>query len=128
MKKKPHFEICVKAGFSGAHHLTGYKGDCERPHGHNWDVRIFVECDELNEAGIGIDFYEVKEAVQSILAELDHRDLNTLSQFQHNNPTCENVAAYIYSALSGKLNREGIRITKVGVSETEEFGVFYWQE
>ena len=105
MANKPHFEICVQAEFSGAHHLRGYRGDCERPHGHNWAVRIFVECAELNEAGISIDFYEVKDAVQSVLAELDHRDLNTLSQFQHKNPTCENVAAYLYLELTRRLNR-----------------------
>ena len=87
-----------------------------------------MECDELNETGIGIDFYEVKDAVQSVLAEIDHRDLNTLPQFQHKNPTCENVAAYLYGELTHRLNRGKNRVTKVGVSETQNFGVFYWEE
>lgn len=128
MARKPHFEVRVQAEFSGAHHLRGYPGDCERPHGHNWTLEVFVECDELNETGIGIDFYKVKDAVQSVLAEIDHRDLNTLPQFQHKNPTSENVAAYLYLELTRRLNRGKTRVTKVGVSETQNFGVFYWEE
>ena len=128
MAKKPHFEIHVRSEFSSAHHLRGYQGDCERTHGHNWTVEVFVECAELNKTGIGIDFYEINEAVQHVLKELDHRDLNTLAQFLNKNPTCENVANYIYGELTCKLNRGKTRVTKVGVSETQNFGVFYWEE
>lgn len=128
MARKAHFEIRVQAEFSAAHHLRGYKGDCERTHGHNWTVEVFVECAKLNKAGIGIDFYDVRDAVQSLLTDLDHRDLNTLTQFQDKNPTCENVAAFLYVELSHKLNRGKTRVTKVGVSETRDFGVLYWEE
>jgi len=128
MASKPHFEICVRSEFSGAHHLKGYKGDCERTHGHNWTVEVVVECNKLDETGIGIDFYDVDNAVQSVLKELDHRDLNTLDQFQDKNPTCENVAAYLYGELTSMLNRKNIRLKKIGVRETQNFGVFYWEE
>lgn len=128
MVNKPHFEIRVQAEFSGAHHLRGYQGSCERAHGHNWTVEVFLECAELNETGICIDFYDVKDAVRSVLQELDHNDLNTLKQFQSKNPSCENVAAYLYGELTRRLNQGNTRVTKVGVSETKNFGVFYWEE
>ncbi len=128
MPRKPHFEIRVQAEFSAAHHLRGYQGACEGPHGHNWTVEVFVECTELNHVGIGIDFYDVKDAVQRVLAEFDHRDLNTLTQFQNENPTCENVAAYLYNELTRRLNSTKTRVTKVGVSECEDFGVYYWDQ
>jgi len=128
MARKPHFEIRVQDEFSGAHHLRGYQGVCERTHGHNWTVEVFVEFSELNETGIGIDFYNVKDAVHSVLQELDHNDLNTLPQFQHKNPTCENVAAYLYGELTHRLNIGKTRVTKVGVSETKNFGIFYREE
>lgn len=128
MARKPHFQIRVQAEFSGAHHLRGYRGDCEKPHGHNWTVEVFVECAELDETGIGIDFYDVKDALQSVLEELDHNDLNTLKQFQSKNPTSENVAAYLYGELTRRLNRGKVRVTKVGVNETRNFGVLYRED
>ena len=34
-----HYEINVQTHFSAAHHLRGYPGNCEKPHGHNWIVK-----------------------------------------------------------------------------------------
>lgn len=87
-----------------------------------------MECAELDETGIGIDFYDVKDALQSVLEELDHNDLNTLKQFQSKNPTSENVAAYLYGELTRRLNRGKVRVTKVGVNETRNFGVLYRED
>ena len=128
MVSKAHFEICVKSQFSAAHHLKGYKGTCEKQHGHNWNIQVFVQFDELNNIGIGIDFCDVKRAVQQIVDKLDHTDLNTLPQFQDKNPSSENIAAYLYRELSEKLTSEKIRVTKVGVNETPNFGLVYWEE
>jgi len=128
MVSKPHFEICVQSQFSAAHHLNGYKGTCERQHGHNWQVKVFVQYTELDEIGIGIDFCDITKALHNILAELDHTDLNTLPQFKQKNPSCENIAAYLYKALAKKLTREKIRVSKVTVSETPNCGVVYWEE
>ncbi len=50
------FEVSIETHFSAAHALRGYPGDCARLHGHNWTVRVFVRCRELDETGIGIDF------------------------------------------------------------------------
>lgn len=128
MARKPHFEICVQSQFSAAHHLKGYKGTCERPHGHNWNIQVFVQFDELNNIGIGIDFCDVKRVVQQIVDKLDHTDLNTLPQFKDKNPSSENIAAYLYWELSKKLTDEKIQVTKVGVNETPNFGLVYWEE
>ena len=128
MARKSRYEIRVRSEFSGAHHLKGFQGGCERMHGHNWIVDVFIECAKLDKTGIGIDFYAVKDAIESILTEFDHNDLNTLIQFQKKNPSSENIAKYIYVKLKRKLNKRNTRVTKVGVSETQNFGVFYWEE
>ena len=125
---RSHFEVHVRTHFSAGHHLRGYPGNCERPHGHNWTVDVYVDCVQLNDIGIGVDFRDVKAAVKRILTQFDHSDLNELPLFQTENPTCENVAKYLYRELATNLNADGIRLTKVGVSETDTCGVFYWED
>jgi 6-pyruvoyltetrahydropterin/6-carboxytetrahydropterin synthase len=128
MAMQKHFEVYVQTHFSAAHHLRNYPGNCAKPHGHNWTVDIHIECDRLNEIGIGIDFRDVKAAVKAVLEELDHTDLNVLPAFQNNNPTSENIAQYLYQELTKKLNAPGIRLIKLRVSETANCGVWYWED
>ena len=122
------FEVYVKTHFSAAHSLRGYAGDCARVHGHNWMVEVFVRCAELDELGIGLDFRDVRTAVEEVLAELDHRDLNDLPLFTEQNPTSENIARFIYKELSRRLNTGKIQVSRVKVSETPGEGAFYWEE
>jgi len=122
-----HYEIHVQTHFSAAHHLRGYPGNCENPHGHNWTVDVYIECDNLNEIGIGIDFRDVKAVVKGLLKELDHVDLNTLPQFQNENPSSENVAKYLYRELKRHLEAPEVRVTKVRVAESPTCGVTYWE-
>lgn len=128
MATKAHFEIYVQTHFAAAHHLRGYDGNCAKPHGHNWVVDAYVMCDKLNEIGIGIDFRDVKEAAKAILHELDHSDLNALPQFQGQNPSSENVAEYLYRELTSRLSAQGVRVTKLRVSESPNCGVLYWED
>jgi len=128
MAEASHYEIWVQTHFSAAHHLRGYPGDCERPHGHNWTVDVYIECDALNEIGIGIDFRDVKAAVKGFLEELDHNDLNTLPQFQNENPTSENIAKHLYGELQSKISTPSTRLTRVRVAEGPACGVTYWED
>ena len=119
------YDLYVKTHFSAAHCLEGYKGDCSRIHGHNWIIEVFVECKELDEIGIGIDFRDIKGAVKDVLHGLDHFNLNDLPAFKNVNPTSENIAKFLYKELSKKLNTDVVRISKVKVSETPGAGAFY---
>ena len=105
----------VETDFSAAHQLRGYKGSCERLHGHNWKVQIFLEGEELDEIGMLIDFREVKEKANRLIEKLDHRYLNELPEFSKVNPTTENIARYIFRELSKEINN----IKKVTVWESE---------
>ncbi len=122
------FEVCVKTHFAAAHHLRGYAGDCAHVHGHNWIVEVYVRCRQLNELGIGVDFRDIKQAVQESLVQLDHCDLNALPAFQEVNPTSENIARFIYRELAARLNTEQVRVSKVKVCETPDAGAYYWEE
>lgn len=60
--------------FSAAHFIT-YSGDvCERLHGHNWRVEAAVE-GPLDRNGYVFDFIALRDSLQCIVNDLDHRML-----------------------------------------------------
>jgi 6-pyruvoyltetrahydropterin/6-carboxytetrahydropterin synthase len=60
--------------FSAAHFIT-YNGNiCERLHGHNWRVAVEV-AGPLDENQYVFDFIALRDAVQKIVNDLDHRML-----------------------------------------------------
>ena len=84
----------VKDKFSAAHFLREYQGQCEKVHGHTFEVEVAVEVRELGPTGIGIDFTEIKARLASILP--DHTLLNDVYPF---NPSAENLARRFFEEL-----------------------------
>jgi 6-pyruvoyltetrahydropterin/6-carboxytetrahydropterin synthase len=60
--------------FSAAHFITFNGNICERLHGHNWRTAVEV-AGPLDENRYVFDFIALREALQSIVNELDHRML-----------------------------------------------------
>jgi len=119
------FDVFIKTHFSAGHHLRNYPGNCERPHGHNWNVQVTVRALELDELGMGIDFRTLKGAVKQVLDGLDHCDLNEHPAFLERNPSSENLALYIYDQLKPALGTTRYQLHSVTVGETESTGVTY---
>ena len=119
------FDVFIKTHFSAGHHLRNYPGNCEKPHGHNWNVQVTVRATELDELGMGIDFRTVKSAVKVVMDDLDHCDLNNHPAFLTQNPSSENLARYIFQQLTPALTSERYRLYSVMVGETENTGVTY---
>lgn len=64
--------------FSAAHFIT-FNGDvCERLHGHNWRTAAEIE-GPLDENQYVFDFIALRDQLQSIVNELDHRMLLPLA-------------------------------------------------
>lgn len=84
----------VKDTFQAAHYLKGYKGKCEKIHGHSFCVEVSIEVTELNSIGIGYDFKDIKKKLSTILP--DHTLLNDIFPF---NPTAENLSRYFFQEL-----------------------------
>lgn len=121
------FEISSEANFSAAHHLKNYDGPCENVHGHNWRVKVFVRCAELNELGIGIDFRSLKNALTDVIKDLDHSDLNVVFDPIGQNPSSENIAKYIFNKIGALLNAGQCRVVRVEVSETPGNSASYFE-
>ena len=98
------YKVKVISDFSAAHFLRNYKGKCENMHGHNWKVEAVVSSPGVDSLGLVIDFKELKEKLNEILADLDHKVLNNLDYFKNINPTSELIAHYIFVRLKEKIS------------------------
>jgi len=117
------YEVKVKSKFSSAHNLRGYKGKCEELHGHNWHIEVVAHDAELNDIGMVVDFGALKQMLNEILSQLDHKHLNKIEYFQTVNPTSENIARYIHDELTKKSSK--INIKTVTVWETDSSSATY---
>ncbi len=66
------YELTIETGFASAHQLRGYKGKCEKVHGHNWKVQVSVTAERLNDIDLAIDFHDLKRIANDIISPLDH--------------------------------------------------------
>ena len=119
------YSVSIETHFSAAHLLRNYKGKCENLHGHNWKVEVTVSTETLDEAGMAIDFSELKQKTNAIIEQFDHQYLNEIKYFKKVNPSSENIAAYIFNLLKEKLDDKNVRLTKVSVWESENSKASY---
>lgn len=123
------FELSIKDDFGAAHRIVNYPGKCNNLHGHNWIVEAVVYGKELDELGMLVDFKKLKKALKEILAELDHHYLNELPAFTEENPSAENLAAYIYHKLEQHENiMNKCRVKFVKIWETQNSAALYYEE
>jgi len=122
----PRFELSITTHFSAAHQLRDYPGDCARLHGHNWHVTLYIECTELDELGLGIDYKIMKTELKQALEPWDHYNLNDVAPFDQINPSSENVARELYNEMSRRLDNERLRVSRIDISETCTAKVTYW--
>ncbi len=120
------YELMIETHFSAAHQLREYAGDCARLHGHNWHVRLYVECAELDKLGMGIDYKIMKTELKAALKPWDHYNLNDVAPFDVINPTSENVAAELYKEMAGRLDNDRLKVSRIEISETCTAKVTYW--
>jgi 6-pyruvoyltetrahydropterin/6-carboxytetrahydropterin synthase len=95
-------------------------------------VQVSVRGPKLNEAGLLLDFSDLKKALRSILGELDHQYLNDLPAFAERNTSAENIALHVYERLAGMMGEalasNGARIVEVSVQETDTATAVYRPE
>jgi len=121
------FELMVDTTFAAAHQLRGYKGKCEQLHGHNWKVQVHVVAEKLNDVDMAMDFHDLKELLNEVVAPLDHSFLNDIFPFTEKNPSSENIAKWIYDSLNKKLSDEQVQVSAVTVWESETAAATYYE-
>lgn len=127
-----------KIHFCAGHRVLGHENKCATPHGHNYNVYITAEAEELDTVGRVIDFSILKEKIGGWI---DHYWDHTFLVFEEDttliaalqsvpahkshfvcsfNPTAENMAEYLLNVVGPKLLvGTNVQLTKVVVEETE---------
>lgn len=121
------YRLTVKTGFAAAHNLINYQGDCENLHGHNWKVEVTVTAEELDKAGLAIDFKVLKRETNTLLDELDHKYVNQHPYFKDLSPSSENISRYLFQELSRRLNNDTIKVERIGVWESDNACAEYYE-
>ena len=117
--KQPTYEVVVHQEFSSAHGLRHYHGVAEPLHGHNFRVEVVLRGKRLqNKVKYLVDFVELQRILQAIIKPMDHVNLNEWPPFDKENPSAENLAAYIGTQLASRWKAPGVRIASVTVWET----------
>jgi 6-pyruvoyltetrahydropterin/6-carboxytetrahydropterin synthase len=119
------YELKVVSHFAAAHQLSMVAEKCENLHGHNWKVEVYVAGERLNNAGVVMDFGEIKRHLSEIISGLDHTYLNDLVFLQEGNPSSENIARHIAIAMQEKITDPSVRISRVTTWESEDASATY---
>lgn len=111
-------KVCRRETFNAAHRLhnpsfsaeknTEVFDKCNNPnyHGHNYVLETFVEGPIDPETGYVIDMKILSDLIKDeVLESFDHQNLNLdCPEFEHLNPTAENIAIVIWNKLRIKLD------------------------
>lgn len=121
--------------FDSAHFLTDYYGKCENLHGHQWEVVVYLGCEDLQPEGteqdMVMDFTQFKKKVRALCDSLDHTFLveegslkpATIAALEDEGftltilpfrTTAENLARY----MAEQLIAEGLPVCQVDCYET----------
>ena len=124
------YEVTVEADFSSGHYLRNYHGRCENPHGHNYKVRVTLVGKELDQAGLLLDFKQLKHVMRPVIDRIDHQMLNDLEPFTEINPSAENLARYFYDQTSAQLQdmtSGRVRVKNCTIWETDTTSAIYYE-
>ncbi len=123
------WRLAVRSEFSSSHALRNYQGKCENLHGHNFSVEVVVQGDTLTQdTELLLDFSVIKDELKRVLESLDHRDLNATPPFDSLNPSSENLARHIFKQLAPHVQKHGVRMYSVTVSEKAAQSATYFEE
>ncbi len=130
-------KVCRRETFNAAHRLhnpnfsaeknTEVFDKCNNPnyHGHNYVLETFVEGPIDPDTGYVIDMKILSDMIKDeVLESFDHQNLNLdCPEFEHLNPTAENIAIVIWNKLRIKLDSK--YELEIRLWETDRNSVLY---
>lgn len=118
--------IIKRFKFDSAHFLPGhYK--CGEMHGHTWVLKVSLQGEKNPDSQMVIDFHLVKDIVNELIIDkLDHKCLNELGLSFSGNPTCENLAEWIFLTLKNQFMPYGVELQRIKLAETEDNYIAYY--
>tara|TARA_B100000959_G_C14905009_1_gene592619 strand:+ start:775 stop:1137 length:363 start_codon:yes stop_codon:yes gene_type:complete len=117
------YRICVSTSFNAMHAVT-IQGVDETPHSHDWKVSVTLTGPELDNDGLLMDFVEVEQILERIVAPLRNSDLNKSEAFKKTNPSAERIAHYIGEAMRLE-TPSPIQVQSISITEAPNCKVIY---
>ena len=111
------FEISYETGFCATHQLMRGGQALEPLHGHDWRVEVVAAGERLDDAGLLIDFEDLRRVLGEIVARYHYGDLNTHPDFAGQCPSAEVVARHLFRELRAGLGAAGSALVRVRVHE-----------
>lgn len=143
------YEVKTKVSFEAAHRLYNvdtYSSECrDNLHGHSYKVEVLVGVNDLNNAGMVIDFKLLKKTIKDVIEDkYDHscilRNSDPIAKvvkenckkviIVDNSPTAEWMAKEFYEMIQSRMNTfsSDLHVISVGVQETENNIGYYLPE
>jgi 6-pyruvoyltetrahydropterin/6-carboxytetrahydropterin synthase len=136
----PTVRVTRRVHFSAAHRLHSpvlsdeenrrIFGLCNSPnwHGHNYELDVTVEGQPDPVTGYVVDLGVVRAAAESVIADLDHRNLNLdVPWLEGVIPSTENLVVAIWERLKPRLPAAG-KLVRLVLWETPRNAAEYWGE
>ena len=117
-----------------AHSLRGgVFGPAQALHGATFVIDAAFFSEELDDNGIVIDIGRAHEALNAVVAALNYRNLDVVSEFKGSNTTTEFLTKYIFERLAknardGELGRDGRELKAIRVTLSESHVARAWYE
>jgi 6-pyruvoyl-tetrahydropterin synthase len=128
------FAVEVSDQIMIAHSFRGEVfGPAQALHGATFVVRAAFLSEKLDANGIVVDIGRAHEALKSVLAPLNFRNLDDLPQFKGTNTTTEFLTRFVFDQLaeaarSNALGRDGRELNAIRVTVSESPTARAWYE
>jgi 6-pyruvoyltetrahydropterin/6-carboxytetrahydropterin synthase len=132
-KKRCMMKIAKEFRWEMGHRLPFHKGKCKNLHGHSYKMLVEFE-GELNNDGMVMDYYDVKNLIAPLVEELDHsvmvkdddtelinalKSINSRMNIVPFHTTAENICFYFLEKIKKLNTNKNLKKVRVWVYETE---------
>jgi 6-pyruvoyl-tetrahydropterin synthase len=128
------FAVEVRDHIMIAHSFRGAVfGPAQALHGATFVVDAAFMADALDANGIVVDIGQAHDALKTVLAPLNYRNLDEIPAFKGANTTTEFLTKHIFDRLAeaargGKLGRDGHELKAIRVTISESHVARAWYE
>ena len=120
------YELGIKRDFIARHFLIGGDWGPENfPNSHHYVLELQLEGSELDQHGYLVDIVDVEKHLDEIVNYYREQMLNEKPEFAGLNPSIENFARILATALSERIKAENISELKVVLWENESAWAAY---
>jgi len=93
-------------------------------HGHNYLLEVTIQGAVDPATGMVVNLYDVKQVLQGVMEEFDHKDLHLDTAIFHGRiPTTENLSVVLWDRIAEKA--QGFQLSRIRLFEEEDLYVDY---